>query len=222
LNIDELTLRLLVIVTPGLVCYFISRQLIASAGQSGLEVVLRIFLYAFLSYLLVGIASLLIPGMKSLDPIALFLDRQARVDTKLLGYGTLAGVALTYILSYAWKFAWANRLGILIGATRRYGEEDVWEQFLSSPDSKVNSGWLFVRDHTADLLYYFYVAKYSESRQTRELLLQDVAVYTAQEGMHLYDTSFVYLQRELGQITLEIPLKGGVSSSESQENQLNV
>ena len=105
----------------------------------------------------------------------------------------------------------ARRLRI----TSHYGDDDVWTLINNSPDTS----WVFVRDHTVDLVYFGVVEQYSDPGETRELLLSDVSVYSnTGDGEHLYDVAKLYVSRADDELTIEIPAFDSESSQGDMEN----
>lgn len=77
----------------------------------------------------------------------------------------------------------------------------MWEYLYNSP----NVEWVFIRDHKLDLIYYGWIAAFSEAKEERELLLRDVDVYENIYGKPLYKTDAMYISRNKFDLTVEIP-----------------
>jgi len=102
------------------------------------------------------------------------------------------------------RFKLINWIGRKIGATHRFGDEDVWEYFHNSPDT---GSWLYVRDHKEELVYYGWLEAYSESGDERELLLSDVEVYRDETDEPLDAVPLLYVSCDAYDFTIEIPPK---------------
>jgi putative heme degradation protein len=108
------------------------------------------------------------------------------------------------VASYAYQFNVVNRTGRLIGATTRFGDEDVGDFFHHSPN--VRGGWITIRDHKLNLYYFGWVEAFSDSGKERELLLREVSVHDNSSGDCIYKTDALYLSRKQDDLTLEVTL----------------
>lgn len=127
-------------------------------------------------------------------------EKKAITLTSEIGWACLIAVALAAIASCQHSNKWISRFSRLLHMSKRIGDEDIWEYFHES-DKIV---WVFVRDHKLNLIYYGAVAQYSDSERERELIIQDVSVYTA-DTEHLYDTPALYVCRDKYDLSLELP-----------------
>jgi hypothetical protein len=134
----------------------------------------------------------------------IFSDQKSVKYYDILG-ATATSFILAFIISYLYRFNILNRIGQKIGATFRYGDEDVWHYFHRAPEIQKNEGWIFVRDHKCNLVYYGFISVWSESEKNRELILSDVTVYTNDEGIELYTSDHIYLSRNIDDLTIEVP-----------------
>jgi hypothetical protein len=85
----------------------------------------------------------------------ILLGQNQDVTLDVLIKGVFAGILLAYFLSFCINYNLANKVGQVIKATKRYGDEDVWHYFHNSPDTQKNDGWLFVRDLKHKIVYEF-------------------------------------------------------------------
>jgi len=104
------------------------------------------------------------------------------------------------LASYFYRYKWLNRIGQNIGATIRFGDEDVWDFFHTSGDIKGN--WATIRDHKLSLIYFGWIQAFSDSGKDRELILREVDVYNS-AGECLYKTDVMYLSRKPDELTIE-------------------
>jgi hypothetical protein len=101
-----------------------------------------------------------------------------------------------------------NRIGQVIRATNRAGDEDVWHFFHNSSTEPWSSEWIIVRDHKVGLQYFGAVSHWSESGEDRELLLMQVSVFRNSDGTKLYDCDHMYICRNKDDLTMEIHAAG--------------
>jgi hypothetical protein len=215
MEITEFTIQIIIIGIPGIFCYFIASKLIGKIGKDNVESFLAIFLFSILSYLFFGLSLSLYNYIfcKSVpnDIIQkIFINQKSVTANDILG-ATLTSFILAIVLSYLYRFNCLNRFGQKIGATFRYGDEDVWHYFHRAPEIEKNDGWIYVRDHKYNLIYYGYVSVWSESDKSREIILTDVTVYNNNDGAELYSSQHVYLSRNADEISIEVPKQQNIS-----------
>lgn len=117
-------------------------------------------------------------------------------------------IPLSFALSVTWLFAVRFRVLMKflhkIGATRRYGDEDVWSYTMNS--NQVLVEYVHFRDLENGYIFAGWVNTYSESEDQRELLLRDVIVYD-EEGTEISRPPHLYISRPKNHIWLEFPFK---------------
>lgn len=142
-------------------------------------------------------------------------------------FASILGIIVGFVASYFQRYKVINRLGRLLRATNRYGDEDVWEYFHNSPQTPE---WLIVRDHKTDLVYFGAIHVFSDTGKERELLMEDVDVFSNQEPVtKLYSVSSMYLCRAPHDLTIEnwpVPKDasqqlGGLSNGRTNAPQAN-
>ena len=219
----EYTIKILIVGIPGIICFFLSQKLYGKRVRSNTDTILLVFLYAVLSYGIVGTVEATLNYRNQLgfvsDTFDIFLGKNQDVSLKVLIKGIVAGISLAYILSFCINYNIANRVGQFFRITKRYGDEDVWHYFHNSPDAQKNDGWLIVRDLKEQLVYYCYISTWSDSDEERELILSDVSVYSNESGDYLYSTDHIYLSRNKDDLMIEVP---PLNAEESEEYKLDV
>ena len=105
--------------------------------------------------------------------------------------GIVAAAAVNRKLVYRWI---ARPLGI-----GRYGDGDVWTYLMNSEGFE----WVHVRDHRYGLVYKGWIQLYSDSGESRELLLNDVDVRDNATGGFLYHVSRLYISRDQHELSIE-------------------
>jgi Family of unknown function (DUF6338) len=117
-------------------------------------------------------------------------------------------IPLSFVLSILWLFAvrhrFLKRFLHYIGATRRYGDEDVWSYTLNSNDANVE--YVHVRDISNGFIFAGWVNTYSENEDFRELLLSDVIVYLS-DGTEVSRPPVLYISRPKDNIWVEFPYR---------------
>jgi hypothetical protein len=130
-----------------------------------------------------------------------FLDASAFVE---IFFASLVALACSIIWLYITTFRVIARFLHLIGATKRYGDEDVWDFMFNSQRGEIE--YLHLRDFEKKLTYAGWVESFSESEKQRELVLRDVIVYDF-EGNTIFETARVYLARSADDIDIEFPAR---------------
>lgn len=117
-------------------------------------------------------------------------------------------IPLSFALSIPWLWAVRFRLFMRllhkIGASSRYGDEDVWSYTLNSNQAHVE--YVHFRDLENGYVFAGWVNTYSESEDYRELLLRDVIVYD-EKGSEISQAPHIYISRQKNNIWMEFPYK---------------
>lgn len=138
-----------------------------------------------------------------------FLDGPA---VKLIASASVVSVLCGLVSVYANNYKLLTQVLQWIGATKRYGDEDVWDFTFNSGKPEVE--YVHVRDFDKKITYAGWVEAFSETEKLRELRLRDVIVYDF-EGNNLYETPRVYLARKMDNIDIEFPYRQEQQHGES-------
>lgn len=176
----------------------------AKEKQSDLDFFVRTFVYGVVTYAVTFLIYLLLKKPFSL------IDFRAAQDTTVLtravGFEILSATGVGFVLGIFWVYASTHKLLTrflqLIGATKRYGDEDVWDYTFNSPAATVE--YVHVRDFSQKLVYAGWVRAFSESGKVRELTLRDAQVFDF-NGVMQYEVPLMYLARKPEDIHVEFP-----------------
>jgi hypothetical protein len=215
--VDIFFFQLAIIFLPGLVWERIVTRYGLKRAPTQFEIVLRTFTFGLTAYALTFaiFASLgrdfIIPEMRR--DATFIADRQL-----VLQFATAFGVALVgaIIWLYAFTYRWLGRLLRKIKATKRFGDEDVWDYLLNSADPRVE--YAYVRDFENEQVLSGWIIGYSETDKVRELLLRDVEVFDL-SGNHLYEMPLIYIGRPASAINLEFPASTNGSRNATRTEQ---
>lgn len=126
-------------------------------------------------------------------------------------------IPTSFVLSVIWlwivRFRLVMRFLNWIGATKRFGDEDVWSFTFNS--NKPNVEYVHVRDIEGGYIYAGWVNAYSENEDYRELLLSDAIVYT-ENAEEVSQAPLLYLARTKTNVWIEFPF-----NKEDQRNVTN-
>jgi len=113
---------------------------------------------------------------------------------------------IAIFLSIIWLYIVNKKLVTIfiqfIGASKTYGDEDVWDYIFNSSSPSVR--FIHVRDFERHVVYAGDVTVFSETGKLRELLLQDVTVYDF-EGTELYSKPSIYMSKPTENMHIEFP-----------------
>lgn len=210
MTLTELTIRLLLLFIPGIVCHSIIDLLTVHRQRRPHEVFLLSYLYGILSYALYAFIAMLVSIRIRSDGIHIpfqtigFFDslRDGKQPLSFLEIFlvTVLAAGIGVLLSAALNRYWFHKAALRFGITNKFGEPNVWSFTFNSRDVR----WVNVRDFAHNLMYRGYVQTFSDVEDTRELLLTDVTVYNETTGRRLYDARSMYLARNKDDITIEI------------------
>jgi hypothetical protein len=112
---------------------------------------------------------------------------------------------LSIVWLYSARFRWIMRVLNFIGATRRFGLEDVWSFTFNSSQKHVE--YVDVRDVESGRVFSGYVNAYSETEEFRELLLVDAIVYDS-DGIVVTEAPHLYISFPKSKSWVEFPYRG--------------
>lgn len=197
--------QLALIFTPGIIWANIDTKFGAGLKPSQTTFFIRAFIFGMGTY---AFLFLLYSFFDKEFGYANLADDQVTINLMELKDEIAWSIPLSFGLSVIWL--WLVRFRILkrflhaVGATRRYGDEDVWSYTLNSDDKRVE--YVHMRDLENGFIFAGWVNTFSESEECRELLLSDVIVYD-ETGKEISRPPVLYLARPKGNIWLEFPYR---------------
>jgi hypothetical protein len=205
LSVSALFFELALIFIPGFIWMKIHTRYGPKGEKKQFDLILNTFIFGVLSYTILYIVywyfglnlkvfDLQADNKKLIQP-AIFPEIFLAAIIAVIG-----GILTLYIENYKIFTQFAQR----IGATRTFGDEDVWD-FVFNSRSKA-ADFVHFRDFDQRVTYAGIVESFSESGQLRELVLRDVIVYDF-EGTPMYQVSRLYLARARDNIHIELPVK---------------
>ena len=204
MKIDLLIFQLAIIFLPGIVWASLDASYAAKIKRSEGQFFLRAFLFGIMTY---AVEFLVFVTIQRPFRIADLADASSHdvvshdIFIEVL-FALPVGTVLAIIWFYAARYKLLTRFLQTIGATRKYGDEDVWDYTFNSADAAVE--YVHVRDFEQQCVYAGWVNTFSETDRVRELVLLDVIVYGA-ESEELYRTPRLYLARPADAIHIEFP-----------------
>lgn len=204
LNVSSLFFQLALIFIPGFVWMKIHARYGFKGEKTQFDLILNAFIFGVLSYAILYFMYsakgwelkifTLQPENNRLVPADIFPE-----IVSALGIAIVGGV----LTLYAENRKVFTRFVQKIGATRTYGDEDVWDFVFNSSSAAVN--FVHVRDFEQQVVYAGYVEVFSETGRLRELVLSNVIVYDF-DGAEMYKVPRLYLARERPNVHIEFPV----------------
>ena len=208
MKIDILVFQLAIIFLPGLIWAQLDARYAMKEKSGPAEFFIRAFIFGLVTY--VGVYCLygLLGCNFSLLEIN-YSDTRKFLSKEFIDE-IIISVPFSFVLAVIWIYAatykWLTRFLHLIRATRKYGDEDVWDLTFSS--SVVKPDYVHVRDFDKGIVYAGWVEAFSETGKLRELLLSDALIYDdSGEETTIEETTirFLYIARDKTYIHIEFP-----------------
>jgi hypothetical protein len=209
MEVSALTLRVLLLFFPGLLCSMLVDALTVHRERTASQFLTNSFVLGLTSYLLLytgqwacaGVAGLL--GLHPPLPVT-FVDALLN-DTLRIAWGEIVlaaviAVALGLLVSIGMNNQFLHRAARRLRITRKRGSLDLWSYVLGSP--RIN--WIIARDLQHGFTYFGWLQEFSETAEMAELWLRDVAVYESSSGTKLYESDALYFCRDPRSIVIEI------------------
>jgi len=199
---DIFFLQLAIVFLPGLVWERVDAQFAQKRLPSQFDVLRRTFIFGLASYVVTY-------GLYRLFGYPFELV-ELKKDTAFLGATVLTEVFITILVAFVCSVIWLYFVNFkilarflqTIRATKRYGDEDVWDFTFNSHDRTVE--YVHLRDFDKKIVYAGWVERFSETDKVRELVLRGVQLFDF-EGNELFETPRVYISRSTDNIDIEFP-----------------
>jgi hypothetical protein len=205
MTISSFLLRVAFLGLPGIVCFFLYRMFTTKRVTRSWEDLLKIGVFALLSYLLYSLFFLVVRAVAgaswSLGFYDALFDEKRPLPPWEVTWASLAGVFLGFLAAAIDNYKVLNKLARRLRVTNKYGDDDVWLFLHNLPREKQ---WAFVRDHKLGLTYYGWIDVFSDSGEERELILTEVDVYD-EASERLYGTPTLYICRAKHDLSIEFP-----------------
>ncbi len=204
---DSFLLTLAFVFLPGIIWARFDARYVRQTKPSQFALTLNAFLFGIIAYAITF--GLYLAVGRTFDVLALSLpkpDAPNAIDSSLFDeviVATLVALLSGIVWLYAEQNKWVTRLLQRIGATRRYGDEDVWDFMFTSTD--LAARYINVRDFQQGVVYTGWVEVFSESDRMRELVLINVEVYNSDTADLIYTTPRLYIARAPEGLTIEFP-----------------
>ena len=204
MNVSSLLIRIIFLIVPGIITSRLYRKFKGPRGQKDWEYFFEISVFSIVDY---SVYWAFVEGLNStgcfkfnVTVFQAFFDEKIPISWDEIIVASLIGIFVAFVAGFVYRRKLVNKIARKVGATTRYGDEDVWDFLFNSDEVQ----WIFVRDHKLDLVYFGRVLAYSDTEKEREILLQEVSVYENPTGAHLYDTPALYVSRDQHDLSIEV------------------
>jgi len=212
MSLTDSSLRIALLLLPGVIAYLGFTQLRGPTRKRTWEDILFILVLAVTCYLLYGVSLAVVKwnigALDSMQWIRAFEDPS--ISPRAVYWETfvasILGAGLALGLAYSSRHRLLNRLGQRLGATSRFGGEDIWDHYHNLSADQKHGGWVVVRDHKLNLFYHGYITAWSDSDHERELIITQVDVFSEDSNEKINERQAIYLSRGRYDLTIEVPL----------------
>ena len=206
MGIDTVLVQLAIVFLPGLIWAQIDARYVPKAKAGQVQFIIRVFLFGMFSYLVVYIGY----GIFGQRFSFLGIDdlRQAEILLGNVADEILISIPVSLVLAVLWLYAATykllHKLLRWMRATKRHGDEDVWDYTFNSREEEVE--YAHVRDFDRGITYAGWVHAFSDSGKPRELLLRDVVMYV-RGAQPSAPVPLMYLARHGENLHIEFPYR---------------
>ena len=207
MEISLLALQIAIVFLPGIIWARLDSTYGLRAKSGDAEFFMRAFMFGLVSY---AATFLLFTAIgRPFSIIDLGARENTAIVTAAIAYEVVVAIAISLGLSVFWlymtNYKLLTRLLQKIGATKTYGDEDVWDFTFNSQKAVVE--YVHVRDFQNRIVYAGWVDTFSETDKLRELVLSNAQIFDF-DGNMLFEIPLVYLARAPENIHIEFPYIG--------------
>lgn len=203
MKIDILLFQLAIVFLPGLIWAQLDASYAMKEKPGPAEFLIRAFMFGLVTYVGVycgyAMAGCSFSLLETGDPkLNIFLSKEFIDEISI-------SVPVAFVLAVIWIYAatykWLTRFLHKIRATRKYGDEDVWDLAFNSPE--MGSEYVHVRDFDKNITYAGWVSAFSDTGKLREILLSDALIYD--DSGEETKIRLLYIARDKTDIHIEFP-----------------
>lgn len=210
MEIPELTLKLIILLTPGAVASIIYEKLTIHKKWNSFQFIANSILFGGISYLVAQLAFNICRHDSSFDNFWLNLPSK-EIPFAAVIKAIITSIFIGFICAGLDNYKIVNRIGKFLKLTTKYGDENLYSYFLNAD----NVNEIYFRDITNNITYHGMINSYSETSEFKEIVLRDVKVYDYATSTHMYDLDKVYLSRPKDGIIIEVPFINNIKTDEN-------
>ncbi len=201
-----LIFQVAVLFLPGLIWASIDAKYVAKREVPQFQLLLNAFLFGVFTYTVLYLLMRQYGFTTSLPAIFDETSEKLQIGKAIdeIVWAVLLSVVLAVCWVYLGTYKIINRFLQRISATKKFGDEDVWDFVFNSNDAAVE--YVNVRDFAKKIVYSGWVKAFSDRAELRELVLRDVQVYDFESKL-LFDMPLIYVARKKDDIDIEFPYR---------------
>jgi len=202
MEISEVTVRVLLIFFPGIICAMILDSLTVHREWKLWRFALTSFVLGLVCYIATfAVWQLVVPTQVTIVESLLQAKegKEAPAVAEIVA-ATLVSIVLAFVLSCASNRKVLHRVAQRLRVTRKFGHLDVWDWMLNNTDIPE---WVVVRDLDTGLAYEGWVRTFSDTADANELFLRDVRVLNNETGEEIDSLWGLYVARPREKLTIE-------------------
>ena len=213
MKLDITIVQLALIFLPGILWASLDSRYAAKSERTQVEKAVTAFLFGVVAY----VATFLLYNFvgRSFDIFEAINSGGTAINFSNIADEIISSTVVSFILALLWLYAATNKVlpKFLqkIGATKKYGDEDVWDYMFNSASPIAE--YVYYRNFDKKIVYSGWVKVFSETEKLRELVLENVEVYDF-DGNLMFETPLVYLSGDPEGMHIEFP--GGREKGENQ------
>jgi len=200
MEVSELTLKLIIILTPGAIASIIFEKLTIHKKWTSFQFIANSILFGGISYLL---AQLIFYSFGQDQNLTHFWSNlpSKEIPFNAVIKAILASIVIGFICAGIDNLKIINRIGKSLKLTTKYGDENLYSYFLNA--NNVNE--VYIRDINNNITYHGIISSFAENTEFKEIVLQDVKVYDYTSSQFMYELDKIYLSRPKDNIIIEVP-----------------
>ncbi|HVZ26386.1 MAG TPA: hypothetical protein VG842_10040 [Sediminibacterium sp.] len=210
MEIPELTLKLIILLTPGAVASIIFEKLTIHKKWNSFQFIANSILFGGVSYLVAQLAFNICRHDSSFDNFWLNLPSK-EIPFSAIIKAIITSVFIGFICAGLDNYKFVNRIGKSLKLTTKYGDENLYSYFLNAD----NVNEIYFRDIPNNITYHGMINSYSETNDFKEIVLRDVKVYDYATSNLMYELDKVYLSRPKDDIIIEVPFINNIKTDEN-------
>jgi len=202
--LDLFFLQLAIIFIPGIIWERMDALFAQKRRPDQFDVIRRAFIFGLVSYALTygvyegfGWEFQFVELSRDKTFLSPLLFREI-IATSLVS--TACSIAYLYVANRKILYALFQK----VGATKRHGDEDIWDLTFNERGASVE--YVHLRDFEKGIIYTGWVIAFSDTDKIRELVLRDAVVYNF-DGQILFEAPRVYVARAMDKIDIEFPYR---------------
>lgn len=204
---DFILVQIAIAFLPGMIWARIEQRYVGNSPRSHTDFFINALVFGLATYSVVYVVyaafglefSLTIQG----DGDAATIDLALFADEILVSLPLSLALALLWV--YSANHKWLGWIVKRIGASKRYGDEDVWNFAFNSRDAF--NEYVHVRDRSSSITIAGWVSAFSDNEGLRELLIRDAQTFDLDTGEMISEAPHLYIARDRSDILIEFPHK---------------